>query len=177
VAWARNYWDTFHHLFWAPEFLGLDPIKKEFVKTLDPRFLNGSSIRYRSRNWEEETVSGRRQNLGLLYIAPEALVAEIGRKFSQWERPLDWNIIRTHPEAQTLNRHIREIIGSDEAHFADVVGHLSLEPISWSYLYRKACELRGRLDPANPKEQTLYRLLDGFLEQLTEHHATGITAS
>jgi hypothetical protein len=276
MAWAKNYWDTFHHLFWAPEFLGLDPIKKEILKTLDPAFLNGSSIRYRSRKWEEtffklkgdektlngffdimfsicpdsiiddwlcrplgisdlsqfksyslleiyerygwgtrnvmqpdglftstdsiisveiklnaqtsidqilkyaalitteERISGRRKNLGLLYIVPESRLTEISRKFIAWGRPLDWKALQSHPSAPALNRYVMEIIEADETNFAGVVARLRLEVISWSYLYNKASEAQKELNPANSKEQTLYRLLEGFLEQLSEHRATGI---
>ena len=69
-----------------------------------------------------------------------------------------------------------EIIEADETDFAEVVARLRLEVISWSYLSNKASEAQKKLNPANSNEQTLYRLLDGFLEQLSEHRATGIKA-
>jgi hypothetical protein len=60
VTWVKNYWDSISHLYWAPEFLGLDPLKPIADET-DPNSFKvskhyvagGRRLRYRNKTWSE----------------------------------------------------------------------------------------------------------------------------
>jgi len=290
MSWARNYWDVFHHLYWSPEFLGLDPVKTfpdpagdSLVKVEKSYLSRGRRLRYRSKTWPEvraklngdekalnsffdimfsicpdsiisewfglplsindtssfeslsllsicdrynwgndnitqpdglfisaksiicveikleartsisqmlkyaciimleEIHSGNRESIGLLYIVPKSRSESTNAQLQRWGSLLqrwgalpDWDILEAHPETHDLNRFATKIIEANRAHFLSVISRLRLGVVSWSDLYARASAERDRLDPKSSEQQTLYRLLDGFMEQLREHQKTGI---
>jgi hypothetical protein len=283
VTWVRNYWDSIFHLYWAPEVLGLAPLKlmadeldSNFLKIRKSHITNGRRIRHRIKTWSEvyaklnrdekalngffdimfsicpdyiindwlcaplsfvdsgrfksfslleisdrfgwgeknvmqpdgfftsprtiicaelklnaatslgqmlkyasllaleERLTGRREHLGLLYIVPQPRLLRLNRLIETWGAGQSWSQIKEEPHAQELNSHVRQIIEADEEHYGDVVRRLRIAAISWSELHEKATGEIARLDPKERSQQTLYRLLEGFLEQLHIHRDVGI---
>jgi len=48
--------------------------------------------------------------------------------------------------------------------------------ITWTAFRNQLVAIREQLDATHPGDQTLYRLLQGFLAQLERHQGTGIAA-
>jgi len=119
----------------------------------------------------EETATGIRDNIGLLYVVPKKRINTIKNKVSI--ESLSWPVLGEQPGVK-LNPKIKTIIESDPSHFDSVLKRLRINIISWSDLYDQVTAEHQQLDPRNSSEQTLYRLLDGFLEQLRAHQDTGI---
>jgi hypothetical protein len=125
--------------------------------------------------WEEMTT-GTRNQLGLLFIAPEparskhwpkcGLVdALIDRSFldQKWERPLPTPIQRLlidHPES-----------------VASALDRMKLGFISWAELRSSMVGYAVGLERSSPGDQTLGRLIDGFVAQLDAHRETGLSVA
>ena len=121
----------------------------------------------------EERRSDRRDNVGLLYIAPKQRAEALWRSLGLDGPSMPGNVLGS-ATAQSLNGGIREIVDHDRKHFEDVLKRLKLKVISWSDLYQCATAEKDSLDPNDSAQQTLYRLLDGFIAQLRVHRDTGI---
>lgn len=121
----------------------------------------------------EELAFGKKKNLGLLFIVPEKAAAGHWSKCgldgpeieSTW---LDRRWIKGLP------RPIERLFDQQSDSVMSVADRLRLQVISWTELYAKLRRISGSLDQRDPGQQTLYRLIDGFLSQLARHQETGI---
>jgi hypothetical protein len=122
----------------------------------------------------EELASGPRQQLGLLYIVPDSALKNhwykcglagpvINRTFldTQWQRKLPKVI------ANLFEKH-RE-------HVASVLDRITLGVITWEKLRQGMVTIQESLDLTHRGDQTLDRLITGFVAQLDAHRDTGIT--
>ncbi len=115
----------------------------------------------------EEKLSGVRPSLGLLYIVPHPRKEKIISKIKEYaETALDLS-----PD---LNSRVKNILESDLGHFRSVVDRIQLAAISWSDLCVWAKNELNGLNAEDAYQQTLYRLLHGFIAQLEVHRGTGI---
>lgn len=120
----------------------------------------------------EERLGGRRQHVGLLYVVPRARLGKICAHIATWHS-LTWSALQVKPGLK-LNEHVKRIIEEDSVHFDDILRRVRLNAISWTDLYNGIIIEKLNLDSRDPAQQTLYRLLDGFAEQLLVHVGTGI---
>ena len=74
----------------------------------------------------------------------------------------------------TLPRQIRSLIENEPELWESTLRRMVLGVISWRDLRQCLADVRDELDPATPGEQTLVRLIDGFLDQLAVHQYTGL---
>jgi hypothetical protein len=130
-------------------------------------------LKYASLIALEERRSHRRKNIGLLYVAPEQRAEKLWKSLGLTGASLDQNILAS-TDTQAFNNSIRTIIESDREHFEEILGRLKLAVISWSELYQRATNEKDSLDQQDSAQQTLYRLLDGFIAQLRAHRDTGL---
>jgi len=122
----------------------------------------------------EENQTGRRKDVGLLYIVPENRLKDIRSTLASWDGPVRRSMLQDHRSLK-LNRYVANIIESDRPHFEDVMSRMRLGAISWTTLYDGVADEKRSLDPSDHAHQALYRLLDGFAEQLIQHRDTGIS--
>jgi len=121
----------------------------------------------------EELYSGRKNNLGLLYILPAKAI------------PAHWmNCGLTGPNVtaefmtpslqQLLPGRIRTLIDEHRLHCSSVLDRMRLAVISWSDLQHRLDAIRRSLSCDDLRDQTLDRLLQGFLDQLKAHVGTDL---
>jgi hypothetical protein len=53
---------------------------------------------------------------------------------------------------------------------------MTVKIISWQQIYETIRDELTTLSALEPAQQTLFRLLDGFMQQLSRHRKTGIVA-
>ena len=122
--------------------------------------------------WEEVEIR-RREQLGLLFIVPEVAVNEHWQKCGLESPEIDASFLETL-NSDRLPKRIRKLFNDNKDHAEDVLDRLHLSVISWSRFREQICEIQDRLCVENEGEQTLHRLLEGFLAQLDAHRDTGI---
>jgi hypothetical protein len=122
--------------------------------------------------WEELAL-GKRNDLGLLFIVPQKAIAGHWKKCGLDGADIDrrwlerrWN--------KGLPKSIERLFDQEAEAVNSVIDRLKLQAISWSELYLKLDRILGSLDQRDPGQQTLYRLIKGFLSQLQKHRETGI---
>lgn len=133
----------------------------------------GQIAKYAALLTWEEMKTGRRDHLGLLFVAPESAreshwrkcglaAGEIGADCLDrtWERPLP--------------APVQRLFENDRDHVADILERLQLAFQSWSELRDSLIRHSATLDRTQPGDQTLGRLIDGFLAQLDAHRSTGL---
>lgn len=152
---------------------------------ISDRTIAGVEIKLKSSTWPEQIAKyvalmvweeaefHRRDQLGLLFIVPEAAVNKHWKKCGLTSSEIDASFLETlNPDK--LPKRIRKLFGDKSDLVEDVLNRLQLSVISWSAFREKISKIQDRLCVENPGEQTLYRLLDGFLAQLDVHRDTGI---
>ena len=80
-----------------------------------------------------------------------------------------------------LDRHLQSVNADVQAVFAScpdettrVLEELIIAVMTWSEVHLKLCDVRRRLKSADAYQQTLGRLLEGFIQQLEAQERTGI---
>ncbi len=122
----------------------------------------------------EELATGRRDNLGLLYIIPQDALqthwsncglagAEVASDFldRSWKRPLPANI------RKFVDKHRDDVAG--------VLGRLKLGVMSWADFRARLAGFSEQVGGANAGDQTLRRLISGFISQIDMHRSTGLS--
>jgi hypothetical protein len=129
-------------------------------------------IKYLALMVLEERKTGPRQSYALLFIAPRA-----DEQF--WSR-LGLEGPKLHEgylEASVMsvsNPTIRELLETDFMHFRATAARLRLALITWSDLLTAMGRIMQELDRSAAGDQTLYRLLTGFRDQIQANPATGV---
>lgn len=122
----------------------------------------------------EELHSGRKSQLGLLFITPkQALEKQWWRKCGLEGPVIDegfFDVIRT----LDLPKKVATLFTNEPEAVRSVLNRMVLVGISWQDLHVSLNAIQKRLDPMQPGEQTLYRLIAGFLAQLEAHRHTEV---
>lgn len=139
-------------------------LKLESNKALTDKF---QLLKYISIIMSEEKVSQKKREIGLLYIVPSGKVKEVFHQIKEYAKT-------AADLPPRLNLHVRSILESDPSHFSSVVDRLRLAAISWTELNNLANAELDSLNANDAYQQTLHRLLEGFVAQLEVHGRTGI---
>jgi hypothetical protein len=124
--------------------------------------------------WEER-YSGKKTHLGLLYIVPATAMKNHWRKCGLQGPVIDADFVdRTN--GIELPSEIRALIDNNPEHWRSTLSRMKLAVISWHQLRDRLDRVRGELNPSTPGDQTLVRLISGFLDQLGVHQGTGLGA-
>ncbi|MGE0659882.1 MAG: hypothetical protein AB7F36_09270 [Reyranellaceae bacterium] len=120
----------------------------------------------------EESLSGPRQNIGLIYVVPPkrapAIIQTIGGRPGQIGGY--WIDVST----SQLKGFARKLHTERSEEFRSVLDRMTITVVSWQDVYQGLKDEIATLDPLSPQDQTLYRLLNGFMNQLQRHKNTGI---
>ena len=121
----------------------------------------------------EEIATGRKENLGLLFVIPEGAMAKHWAKCGLTDNNVGPDFLDrawTKPIPSTLSRFLVE-------RREDVLGVLSrlrMQVITWAQVRDRLVSYRSGLEGSSPGDQCLQRLIDGFLAQLAAHRGTGL---
>ena len=122
----------------------------------------------------EELITGKRPNVGLLFIVPDT------SRDSIWEQcsiPASGEIDESYLDDvinQNLAKHMQERIEEHGKAYRGLLNRLKLGVISWSDFDESMSEIMSDLAPYLAGDQTLIKLLEGFQAQLQDHDGTGI---
>jgi hypothetical protein len=133
----------------------------------------GQILKYAALIVLEEELSGKRQNVGLLYIVPEESKAQLWNKCGL-DGPVMTDQIINEAMLSPPNATVKSLVLKDKDRFADALSRMRLASLSWTQLHQSVCAEIQKLDQTDTGQQTLHRLLMGFHEQLRKHGDTGI---
>jgi hypothetical protein len=74
-----------------------------------------------------------------------------------------------------LSKKVRRLYEDSPESIESVRSRVRLASVSWTWLRDQLAQIESNLDCSNAGEQTLFRLLSGFLTQIEAHGKTGIT--
>lgn len=121
----------------------------------------------------EEKIGGKRSNIGLLYITPHAGAEVMEQAGADANGQLPARFVSEFDPAK-LNAITRKMIQSDFDGLVDIASRIRLTHISWADLVNNCQTLIASLDLKLAGDQTLARLLQGFIEAVQEHRGTGV---
>ena len=122
----------------------------------------------------EELYRNTKQNLGLLYIVPEHAKANFWQRSRFEPGSLNRNWLDRSWD-KSLPKPIVKLFETNEDTVRSVLDRMKVHVISWTDLRNSLLDIQSALNQQDPGQQTLYRLLAGFLKQLSDHRDTGIT--
>jgi hypothetical protein len=121
--------------------------------------------------WEEE-LSGTRSNLGILFIVPEAALADHWTSAGLAGPNIDAEFAKRLDEAK-LPKKIQHLFKQKPEKVAGVLNRLRLAAMSWTSFRDRVQALEQGLG-SGAGDQTLKRLLSGLLDQVNGHDNTGL---
>ncbi len=117
----------------------------------------------------EELYANRELDCGLLFISPngdlESLVPELELNVSEW--------IKSAGELG-LSRKILELFDGHPERIFSISRRLKIALVTWKQHFEDVMQYRADIAGNSPGEQTLKRLLDGYLAQLKSHRFIGL---
>ena len=122
--------------------------------------------------WEEQR-SGDREQLGLLFVIPEAAMARHWEKCGLEGAHIDAAFLE-RLDLQTLNLKLAKYISAERGRIASVLDRMVVGAVSWTTFYDEVLAIEAQLDRDRVGDQTLSRLLQGFGNQLERHKGTGV---
>lgn len=146
-----------------------------------PRSITGVELKLGSKTWPgqalkylalmvaEEKLSGRRDQIGLLYITPhetsDATFHQLGASNNGKLAP---SFLANMPQRQR-NKVLSEMLERDQQHFEDALGRLCIKHISWRTLC-DACKLLAENQVSETAAGQTYRnLMAGFADAIESH--------
>ena len=112
------------------------------------------------------------RNFGLLFICPEGDEEKVLSSCGLATPRVPPDYIENH--VGSVNEDVRTELKGLSGEVAQVLGQLTIGMLSWTRLHGALCEVREQLNSRRPSQQTIRRLLDGFLHILGEQARTGI---
>lgn len=131
-------------------------------------------LKYVTLIHREELITGKRPNVGLLFIVPDSSHDSI------WEQcgiSTPGEIDESYLDGeitQNLAEHMQKRIEEHGEAYRGLLNRLKLGVISWSDFDESMSEIVSDLAPHRAGDQTLIKLLEGFQAQLRDHDGTGI---
>jgi hypothetical protein len=152
---------------------------------VSPSSLIGVELKLGSTSWPEqiakyvalmiweEALSHDRENLGLLFIIPEAALSEhwtnVGLNGPDINEEFAGRL-----DPSKLPKKIQALFGANPDRVRSLLRRLRLSVVSWSQLWTGICAIESELDPRHSGDQTLSRLLAGLRDQIERHDKTGV---
>ena len=129
------------------------------------------------RVWEEVRTAEHEQ-LGLLLITPQKTSKGVWNQFGLDAPEINDEFIKnlpTLPKNNKLKGIIEKHFHKHPERFKSACQRLRLAHVSWQDFHQKICSLLEDINHNDSGQQTLYRLLKGFDNQLLCHPGTGVT--
>ncbi|MEQ8621331.1 MAG: hypothetical protein RLO01_09070 [Thalassobaculaceae bacterium] len=120
----------------------------------------------------EEQVSGRKRQLGLLFITPRSEGAHFWPQLGLHGPEIpDGHISR--PGGTELNPHVSSILENSRKHMESVASRIALAHLSWTDLVKQIDAMVAATDQQSPGGQAITRLLSGLRHAIVCHRRTG----
>jgi hypothetical protein len=123
----------------------------------------------------EELHAGAKEQVGLLFLLPEANIERHWASCGLNESSVDIGFLDRIRQRKLPSR-IELLFSSHPARLESILSRMRLATISWAAFRDQLSTIRTRLDPSQPGDQTLDRLLIGILAQLEAHRGAGLDA-
>lgn len=136
---------------------------------------NSQLVKYAALLAQEEIHQQKRLNLGLLFVVPENALSKHWTKIGLTGPKATSLILNDETFVGHLNSSIKQIVFDHRQEVAAVLDRLTLAVVSWRNLRDAVLEIRSKLDTFAAGDQTLHKLLTGFLAQLCAHKGTDLT--
>ena len=166
--------------------------EKENVTQQDGFFVSANSIlavelKLKSSTWPEqiakyaalmaweEMAHGPKKNLGLLFILPENAIPRHWQKCGLAGPEIDRSFLQGL-RREKLPSRVAQLFEQHTEHVLSILDRIELKAVSWTWLRDEVSAIQGELGSSRG-DQTLDRLLQGFLAQLAAHRGTGIPAA
>ena len=128
---------------------------------IDSRTWSGQVLKYLALMVAEEKLSGRRDQLGLLFITPDSSHESVFRDGGISEDgKLSQAFLQGVPDSK-INRMIANMLSTDFDHFSDLSGRVSCAHISWMKFADTVFALAAQQD-GSVGGKTTERLLEGL---------------
>lgn len=128
---------------------------------IDSRTWSAQVLKYLALMVAEEKLSGRREQLGLLFITPESSPESVFRDGGISEvGSLSQTFLKSVPTSR-INRMIADMLATDFDHFYDLSGRVSCTHISWEKFADSIADLATEQD-GSIGGRTAARLLEGL---------------
>lgn len=126
----------------------------------------GQLLKYLALLASEARLSGRRDQLGLLFITPAKDRAKIFKQAHvRADGSLPSDYISSVPPRQ-INSRLKNILRQSEEEIADTIDRLRVRHISWHEFSHNCRKIAKAQDLTIAGEQTLFRLLDGLADAI-----------
>ena len=124
----------------------------------------------------EELYSGPGEHIGLLFIVPEKSISTHWSKAGLQGATIPKGYLDQLSQDK-LPKTIRELFASERARAESVASRLKLRVISWAEFHALIKAVEESLNPSDPGDQTLSRLLAGLRDQIACHKQSGMRSS
>jgi hypothetical protein len=121
----------------------------------------------------EELFNGCKEQLGLLFIIPDAAIQNHWYNCGLGGPYLNSDFLETIRNLP-LPKQITDLFDANRDHVQSVLNRIKLAVISWKGLKGRLVSIEESLDLSRRGDQTLAKLIKGFLFQLEAHGDTGI---
>lgn len=128
-------------------------------------------LKYASMIAWEEQYSGRKENIGLLYIVPKTALEKHWQHCGLVSNEISASYLREFADTKVPKR-VRDLIEKDSDMLNDVLNRMRLEVTTWSDLVSSVAEIEASLDKERQGDQALVNLLRGFRNQVEAHKGT-----
>jgi hypothetical protein len=132
----------------------------------------GQVMKYAALLAWEEMVCGPKSNLGLLFVAPERARSSHWKKCGLSSSAIDRSFM-DQSWAKPLPAPIRGLMLDHRERVASVLDRLQLGFMSWPEAAARMSAFSNEISSESPGDQTLRKLIAGFLDQLIRHEMTG----
>ena len=122
---------------------------------------------------QEEKLGGERPDIGLLYITPNSFDEVMQHAGAEKTGGLPESFLGDFDPAK-MNATMRKILEADREALESAASRVSLSHMSWAELAAKCEALIEDLEGKSAGNQTLERLLLGFVSAVKEHSGVGI---
>jgi hypothetical protein len=132
----------------------------------------GQVLKYLSLMVAEEKLTGRRDQVGLLFVTPDegpdvtfacAGVDAEGRLPDGFAASVS---------AKDRNQFIDRMLAENGAHFDDLAARVIFGHVSWHHVMAEALTIAADAEGMVPPNETLSRLMSGFAQAVAEHAGT-----
>ena len=122
----------------------------------------------------EELHSGRKEELGLLYVTPDDTSAAVFKQCGADEYGAMPALFWERIPPSKINRTVKKLLALYPSQFEAALDRLQIGQRSWRELAH-SCIVRAGLSCRFSNDKTLSRLLEGFVEAVVEHAGTGVS--
>lgn len=122
--------------------------------------------------WEEKFRGRQLSQIGLLYVIPEDARNKHWQKCGLDDPPRVSGALLEDFSQIKLPKKIQRLFKDHGDQARSILDRMKFAVITWGEIRARLTKAQQALDPGHAGDQTLYKLIAGFLAQLNEHEAS-----